>query len=171
MSEVTKRSTEKKDHGNSLISNVYKLLHAENTDELYGLYLNEDQKIVISKIKDYISPRHITTKIKNILEKIDTTYLSKKEGHERRLILWLWYHHAISYAIWGYKNKKMALKYSSMALKYQPKDNFNKITRLLYLLIRKRLSESQKWLKKVKKSEKKTALMLIKFYKDGGFFE
>ena len=151
---------------------AYLLLNASSSAKLFDKYLIEDQKIVTSKISNYHDPKLITSKIRNILEKVDTRKLTRREQHERRLILWLWYHHAISYAVWGYKDKRQAQKYSSLALKYQPANHPNKITRLLYLLVRDRFAEANKWAKTIKKekSERTTALKLLKFYKEGGFF-
>ena len=155
----------------SPIKKIYALLKISNPNLLYEAYLNEDQKNITSKTIDYFDPKLIINKIKNILESIDPEKLSKQEKLERKLILWLWYHHAISYAIWGYKDKKMAMKYTSVALKYQPRNHPNKITRLLYLLVRDRLSEAKKWTQTIGKEEKETAINLVNFYKEGGFFK
>ncbi len=150
---------------------AYVLLGASDPRGLSDRYLEEDQKIVTSRISDYHDRKLITNKVKNILERIDTHTLSSNEQHERRLIMWLWYHHAISYAVWGYKDKRRAQKYSSLALKYQPRNHPNKITRLLYLLVRNRFSEAKRWEKTIKVGpEKTTALRLLKFYNEGGFF-
>lgn len=144
---------------------------ASNPRSLSDRYLEEDQKIVTSRIPNYHDQKLITNKVKNILERIDARVLSKDERYERRIILWLWYHHAISYAIWGHKDKRRAQKYSSLALKYQPKNHPNKITRLLYLLVRNRFPEAKRWEKIIKAGpEKTTALHLLKFYNEGGFF-
>lgn len=155
----------------SLLRDAYVLLNVDNPFELSERYLAEDQKIVTSKISDYHSEKLITNKVKRILEQIDARLLSKDERHERRLILWLWHHHAISYAVWGYKDRKRARQYSALALRYQPKNHPNHITRLLYLLIRDRLSDARQWARCIKeKTEKETAMSLLKFYMDGGFF-
>lgn len=156
----------------SPLKEAYILLGANNPLELSKKYLKEDQKIVTSKVADYHDKKFITNKVKNILEKVNARILQKDERYERRLILWLWYHHAISYAVWGYKDKRRAQKYSSLALKYQPKNHQNHITRLLYLLIRDRFSKAKEWIKTINdKQEKITALSLLKFYNGGGFFK
>ncbi|OHA90176.1 MAG: hypothetical protein A2665_01170 [Candidatus Zambryskibacteria bacterium RIFCSPHIGHO2_01_FULL_46_30] len=150
---------------------AYVLLGASDPRGLSDRYLEEDQKIVTSRISDYHDRKLITNKVKNILERIDTHTLSSDERHERRLIMWLWYHHAISYAVWGYKDKRRAQKYSSLALKYQPKNHPDQITRLLYLLVRDRFPEAERWGKTIKmRPEKTTALRLLKFYNERGFF-
>ena len=155
----------------SPLHKAYVLLGASDPSELSERYLEEDQKIVTSRISDYHDQELITNKIRMILETIDPSSLSVEENYWRLNILWLWYHHAISYAIWGHKDKRRAQKYSSLALKYQPKNHPNKITRLLYLLVRNRFSEAKRWEKTIKAGpEKTTALRLLKFYNEGGFF-
>ncbi len=163
---------EKIDTNKSSLKEAYLLLGTSSPHELYKKYLIEDQKIVTSKSSDYHDPKLITNKIKEVIEKADSKKLSKEERECRLDILWLWYHHAISYAIWGYKDKKCAEEYALQALKYQPKDNPNKITRLLYLLICDQLLDAEKWVKTINENpERTTALDLLKFYKDGGFFK
>ena len=154
----------------SPIRKAYILLEAYNTSELANRYLKQDQKIITSRITDYHDRKLVTSKIRKILENVDARILSKDERYERRLILWLWYHHAISYAVWGYKDRRRAQKYSSLSLKYQPKKHPNKITRLLYLLVRDRYSDARKWTAAIRGSQKTTAVGLLKFYKKGGFF-
>lgn len=162
----------KKDIRESPLSRAYLLLNVNNPAELFNTYLIEDQKIITSKISDYHDPKLITNKVRSILEKVDARKITKEEQHELRLILWLWYHHAISYAVWGYKDKRRAQKYSSLALKYHPTNHPNKITRLLYLLVRDRFAEANTWAKTIKKENlgRTTAFKLLKFYKKGGFF-
>ena len=121
---------------------VYSLLRAKQATELYDTYLKEDQKIVKDPKINYFDPKHITNKVKKILEELDARTLSSAEKKERRLILWLWYHHAISYAIWGEKDRQQARSFSAQALRHQPKDHSNHITCLLYLLVRDRLREA-----------------------------
>lgn len=159
------------DISKSPLKKAYVLLGAHSPFELSEKYLAEDQRIVTSQIFDYHNRKLITNKVKGILEKVDVRTLSKDERYERRLILWLWHHHAISYAIWGYKDKRRAQKYSSLALKYQPDKHPNHITRLLYLLVHDRFLEGKRWVKIIKeRQEKATALSLLKFYNEGGFF-
>lgn len=146
------------------------LVGTSKTSELFEKYFAFDQKIVTSKISDYNEGALITTKVKDILEQIDARKLNPSEKWERNSALWLWYHHGISYAVWGYKDKKMAKKYSTLALKYLPEGHGNHITKLLYLLIRDRYEEALEWSKKIKGGEFKTAKDLLKFYKEGGFF-
>lgn len=152
------------------LKKAYKLLGVSTPRELSDRFLEEDQKIIKLGISDYHDPKLLTNKLRHVLENINARYLSKEERHERRLILWLWYHHAISYAVWGYKDMGCAQTYSSLALKYQPKNHPNHITRLLYLLVRNRSSEASEWIGEIRNNaEKKTARMLLNLYNKGGF--
>jgi len=110
-----------------------------------------------------------------ILETVDARTLTKEERYERGNILWLWYHHAITYAVWIRKDRMLAQRYSSLALKNQPEGHPNKITRLLYLLIRDRLADAKIWSRTIRATkgnpEKETAAHIIKRYEDGAFFK
>lgn len=153
------------------IKKIYELLNAHSPRELSDRYLEEDQKIVTSGISNYHDPNLLINKVRFALERIDARHLSREERYERRLILWLWYHHAISYAIWGDKNVRQARKYSTQAIRYQPKNHSNHITRLLYLLVRHRLTAAVHWAKKLESPvEKAAAKDLIGMYKNGEFF-
>lgn len=166
-----KKTKDRFDIEESPISKVYILLNTNHPKDLYNKYLEKDQELVKRGELNYESSKFITTKIKNILEKISPIKLSKEERHERKQILWLWHHHAISYAIWKYKDKEKAKKYASQALGYQPKDHPNHITRLLYFLVHDQLTKAEQWLKNMRAGvEKTTARKLVKFYKEGGFF-
>lgn len=147
------------------------LVDASKTSELFEKYLVFDQKIVTSKVSDYNDTSLITTKVKDVLEQTDARTLKPDEKWERNSVLWLWYHHGISYAMWGYKDKKMARRYSTLAIKYLPEGHGNRITKLLFLLIRDRYEEALEWSKTIKGDEHNTAKDLLAFYKKGGFFK
>ena len=156
----------------SPIREVYILLRARNPKELYDRYFIKDQKLIKRGALDYENPKLITTRVKDCLEEISPVKLSEEEKKCRQDILWLWYHHAISYAIWHYTDKKKARRYSLKALKYQGKDHPNKITRLFYFLTRDKLSKAEKLIKSMKRCpDKSVAMKLVKFYKEGGYYK
>ncbi len=120
---------------------------------------------------DYSNPDLITNKIKNIIEGANPNELTEEEREWRQEILWFWYHHAISCAIWRYKDKDKAKMYSNQALQYQSKDNPNQITKLLDFLVSGHLQEAEEWAEKIQdKVESKTAADLIGEYKRKEFF-
>ncbi|HEY4498531.1 MAG TPA: hypothetical protein VJH94_00535 [Candidatus Paceibacterota bacterium] len=152
------------------LKEAYLLLNVTEPEELSVRYTQEDQKLMKSNAWDYKNPALITNKINVILEGINPTLLSADERYWRQNILWFWNHHAISCAIWRYKDKGEAAEYSEKALSYQPPGHPNKITRLLYLLIRDQLTEAEKWSRTiVSEPEKTTALHLLSEYQRGFF--
>lgn len=160
------------DINKSAIKEAYLLLGAKTPAELSRLYTVEDQKLMKSAFWDYNNPDLVTNKVKNILESADGSLLTENEKDWRKEILWFWYHHAISCAIWRYQDKEAAQLYSQKALEYQESDHPNHITRLLYFLVRDGLKEAKDWAQNIEKDpEKTTAQDLIKEYEERGFFK
>lgn len=162
---------EKFDTQQSPAREAYILLGATTPLELSNLYSAQDQILMRSHSWDYGDRDLIVNKVKDILEPIDPQTLTEDEREWRQEILWFWYHHAISCAIWRYKDKEAAQKYAAMALEYQPQDHPNKITRLLSLLVNDKLEEAEKWAEEIQEEpEKSTAASLVEEYKNDGFF-
>ncbi|MEK7608215.1 MAG: hypothetical protein AAB495_01420 [Patescibacteria group bacterium] len=150
---------------------AYLLLGAKTPLELSNLYSEEDQRLMLSQSWDYGNPELIVNKVKEILESIDPGALTEDEREWRQEILWFWYHHAISCAIWKYKDKDAAQKYATKALEGQSSGHPNQITRLLDHLVNGRLEEAERWAERIREEpEKSTATSLIKEYNEEGFF-
>ena len=155
----------------SSIKEAYLLLNAHTPFELSDLYNAEDQKLMMSQAWDYENPELITNKVKAILELVNAASLTPEEQKWKQEILWFWYHHAISCAIWRYKDKEAARTYADKALEYQSEDHPNKITQLLSLLIDGQLEAAENWLNGIKEEpEKSTAAELVADYKKQSFF-
>ncbi len=155
----------------SPMKEAYKLLGAQTPFELFDLYDKEDQRLMKAGLWDYDNPNLIVNKIKNIIESIDINELTEEENEWRQEILWFWYHHAISCAIWRYKDKDKAKIYSAKAFQYHLNDNQNQITKLLDFLVNGQVKEAEEWAEKIQDEvEQKTASDLIKEYKEKGFF-
>lgn len=151
---------------------AYKLLGATTPLELSNLYSERDQELTQSRQWDYSNPELITNKIKSSLELIDPKSLTEDEREWRQEILWFWYHHAISCAVWKYKDKNAAQMFASKALDIQPKNHPNKITRLLFYLVHDNLEEAEEWLETIdEEPEKTTATELVKEFKEEKWFE
>lgn len=121
---------------------------------------------------DYNDPDLITNRIKELIENIDTTNLTDAEREWRSEILWFWYHHAISCAIWRYKDKSAAQSYAKKALLWQNTNHPNKITRLFDFLVNDDLQGAAEWAVFINKEpEKSTAKKLIDEYKHGEWFK
>ena len=158
----------------SPIKEAYRLLGATTPLELDEFYTREDQRLFTSGAWDYNDPTQLTNQVKAILESTSDSELSDDQYNEpgwRNEILWFWYHHAISCAIWRYGDKQSAQKYSEQALVYQSEDHPNQITKLLCFLTNDQLDESENWTTNITDEvEKQTAEKLIDEYKKGQFY-
>jgi len=167
---MTEKSPQQESMGG--LKKAYELLGAKTPLELSNLYSIEDQKLMKSNNWDYANPDLITNKVKNILESINESDLTDEEKEWRQEILWFWYHHAISCAIWRYQDKEAAKLYASRALEYQSEDHPNKVTKLLHLLVNDQFEEAEEWAQTIQEEpEKGTGSELLKEYKEQGFFK
>ncbi len=150
---------------------AYVLLGAKTPLELSNLYSVEDQKLMRSSSWDYADEESVVNKVKVILEAINPSALTVEEREWRQEILWFWYHHSISCAVWRHKDKTAAQIYAAKALEYQPADHPNKITQLLNFLVNDKLEDAEKWAGDIdEEPEKDTAASLVQEYKEGKFF-
>lgn len=155
----------------SPLREAYDLLGAHTPLELSNLYSEEDQKLMKSESWDYDNADLIINRIKSIIENVDIAKLTDEEKNWRNEILWFWYHHAISCAVWRYKDREKAKSFSLKALEFQDGNHPNQITKLLGLLIDDKIEEAEKWTNKITDEiEKETATYLIQEYKDGNMF-
>lgn len=154
----------------SPIREVYELLGAKTPFdlELSNKYSEAEQVLFKSQEWDYDNLDQIQNKVKVILESVNPETLTEEEQDCRQEILWFWYHHAISCAIWK-KDKAKAMEYSEKALSLQDKNHPNKITKVLSLLINDKVAEAEEFVKTVE-TDKEEAEGLIEDYKGGKFF-
>jgi hypothetical protein len=165
------QKVEKFDIEKSPAKEAYVLLSAKTPLELSNLYSDEDQKLMNSGAWDYGNPELLVNKVKEILESIDPQTLTDDEIDWRQEILWFWYHHAISCAIWRYRDRETAKNYVAKALDYQPAEHPNQITRLFDFLVNDKVAEAEQWAESIKEEpEKSTASLLVEEYKEGKFF-
>lgn len=156
----------------SPLKEAYLMLGAKSPLELSNLYSEEDQKLMDTHAWDYDNPELITNKIKVLLEQADISALNEEEREWRNEILWFWYHHAISCAIWRYKDQKAAQEYSEHALEFQSTEHPNKITRLFYFLTHDQLDRAENWVAGIhEEPEKSTAADVVGWYKKGKFYK
>jgi hypothetical protein len=153
------------------VSTLHNLTAFDNFHDLLKKYVIKDQELINSRQWDYDDATLLTNQIKKILLATDPLTLGIEENECRREILWLWYHHAISCAIWTKKDRSAALSYAAEALRFQPENHPNQITRLLYLLVQDRMAAARKWASSLADgTERRTALELIADYQAGKFF-
>lgn len=116
---------------------------------------------------DYDNPQQIHNKIKVELEEIDLATLSESERDWCREILWFWHHHAISCAYWK-QDRDAACFHSAKALGYQEPGHPNKITKLLFFLIRDEIAQARLWAETIDDEvESLTAQNLLAWYERG----
>lgn len=159
------------DREKSPMNEAYVLLEAQTPLELSNLYDEQDQKLMKAGQWDYENLELITNRIKTILESCSVQGLTEEEQSWRQEILWFWYHHAISSAMWTHKDREKAKYFASKALEYQTEDHPNKITRLLYLLANGQVEEAKKFAEEItEEPEKTTATGVINDYQMLGSF-
>lgn len=155
------------------LSDSYAAFGCKNIEELDSVFRKEDQNLMRNYSWDYANDNLCTNRIFRVLEHID---LSSITGLDERYwvqhILWTWYHHAISCALWRYGDREKALMYSAKAIEVQPLPHPNKITRLLYYLVRDNLFEAENWVRTITtEPEQSTARDTLELYRRGDFFK
>lgn len=142
-------------------------------DDLDALYLKHDQDLMRTHRWDYQDDTLLPNRIRAKLETLDLCTIADEYDTWRvKEILWLWYHHAISCALWRYGDECTACAYATKALFYHQADNPNKITKLLYLLAHRRAQEAKEYVANSVDTEveKETATYFLSLYADGTFF-
>ncbi len=133
------------DVNRSPMKSAYLLLGAHFPAQLYRLYSAEDQKLMKARAWDYKNPELLVNKIKEIVEPCDPSTLTPREKVWRQELLWFWYHHAISSALWKHKDRERAQLFSAKALEYKSGDNPNAFTKLLELLAHDEIDEARQF--------------------------
>lgn len=155
----------------SPLREAYRLLGANTPLQLSSRYTEEDQLLMEARAWNYNNPALITNQIKNIVEEVPKDALHPTERAWAEEILWFWYHHAISCAIWRYRDKDAAKVYAQKALEHQSTDHPNQITKLFDLLLNDKLDEAKKWAASIDDDvEAKTAADLISGVESGKWF-
>ena len=133
-----------------------------------------DQSLMRSDGWDYLDHTLQNNLLHRALLCVNKEQLTRDELWRVNQMIWLWYHHAISCAIWRHRDREAAQDFSLHAVVYQRRisNHPNKITRLLFLLVRDRFYEAEAWAKKIKspRYERKTALKILEKYRRGEFF-
>lgn len=167
--------TQKKfDRGQSILRDMYIHFSVNDPGELQEIYMKADQELMRAGRWDYANSKLVTNQIKEMIEKIGVNNINDKKEKKwiKIYILWMWYHHAISCALWKHGDREAAIEYSKVAVNLQPYNHPNKITRLLYFLVRDDLASAEKWQKIItKEPEKSTAEYSMNLYKKGNFFK
>lgn len=164
---------QKFDPNKSPLRDVYRKYEVKHYFDLDDKYMEEDQRLMYAASWDYKNKKLLPNKIRLAIEKVGIENITdKEEKYWIQNMLWMWYHHAISCAVWRYGDKNAALKYSEKALELQPVPHPNKITKLLYHLVRDDLEAAEAHAKTIDtEPEKSTAQYTLEEYKRGDFFK
>lgn len=155
------------------LNDIYVQFSCADMYELIQKYNSADQELMYSGSWDYKNKELLLNQIKVAIERVDFERITdsyEKEWYPH--FLWLWYHHAITCALWKYGDKKSAQEFSEKALSFQSKNHPNKITRLLHLLTVDDIDGALKWAETITtEPEKSTARYDIALYKKKTFFD
>jgi hypothetical protein len=156
-----------------LIKYIFSLLGVSDFLALSRAYTAEDQRLFKSGTWDPGDSGLLTNQVKVLLEVLNPEELNEEDREWRQEILWFWYHHAVSYAIFKAKSRDQAKLYANRALVLQEGRNHpNQMTRLLWFLIHDRLTDARKWFARLPPNhdEHATGMHLIEEYVEGKFF-
>lgn len=155
-----------------LVNEAFALFGVKTFFELARAYTAVDQIYMKGQRWDAFDPSLMTNKAKSVLEQIDPVDLEEHDREWHQEILWFWYHHAISYAIWKAKDRHLAQTYADSALKLH--SNTNRITKLLWFLVYDKVAEAREWMNTAPidadEVEHANGLDLIIEYERGEFF-
>lgn len=156
----------------STLEEVCALFGCAHIDELDAMYLAHDQTLMRNREWDYQNESLLINRIRARLEALDMGALADDYDRWRvKEILWLWYHHAISCALWRYGDESAAREFATKAVEYHQKDNPNKITQLLFLLVHRRIQEAKECAAGIdSKEEIEMAEHLLTLYANGLLF-
>ena len=143
-----------------------------HVDALNALNFEHDQRLMYENEWDYKNPTLLPNKVHAELEQVDLESITDEYDRRcARSILWLWYHHATSCALWRYGDASAAREYVTKAVEMQPDNHPNQITKLLYLLVYEKEEEAQEYAKTIdNEAEQQTAAQLLAKYSEDTFF-
>ena len=142
----------------------------EDICELDRLNLEHDQRAIKEGLFDENDPDLLNNRIKDRLLKLDLETLEKQEKQVVQDILWLWYHHATTVAIWRDKDLPKARDLCKRATEYLYPEHPNRITPMIQMLLHGKIEEAKKWnTDEVNEVEKEYADHLLNEYEKGTF--
>ena len=128
------------------IRNILKEFNVRDVYDLSELHLAIDQQQIKTDTFKLHSKKNINNRIKNALETLDIRKIKNSDEQEVvKDILWLWYHHACTIAIWKKGDIKAGKRYCKKALSYLYEGHPNKMTWLIMLLLEGKIDEAKKW--------------------------
>ena len=148
------------------IDQICKKYSVQSVKELAQLADDDDQRLMRSLEWDYeVDALH--TQIVNDLKRVPRKELVGDEKWQVEQVIWFWYHHATSCAIYRHDDRKKALYFIQKALRYQARipDHPNKVTLLLYLLLKGNFSKAKTLVPTMNEDEIETGRELVEEWK------
>jgi hypothetical protein len=138
--------------------------------ELNTLNLSSDQDLVRRNAFSLTDKTLINNQIKDDLLTINFQSLPEHEMNVVKNILWLWFQHATTIAIWKERNLDLARELCTKAISYLYPSHPNKITYMIDMLLRDDVVGARRWLvSEVNDVEKEYGEYLLKEYEKGVF--
>lgn len=154
-----------------LVWAAFQLLGVDDFLSLSLAYTAEDQKLMKAGTWDDEDLSLITNRVKRLLEDINPDVLSEDDRVWWDEIMWFWYHHAISCAVYKKKDKALAQRYADKAREIQgPLGHPNRITELFRLLVYDDLKAARNMVDGLI-TEAETARFTLAEYERGEFFK
>ena len=149
------------------IDRICKKYSVSTVVELVQLADDDDQQLMHSREWDY-KVDSLNTRIVDDLKRVPRKELVGDEMWQVEQVIWFWYHHATSCAIYRHNDRKQALYFVKKALRYQARipAHPNKVTHLLYLLLKGRLSEAKALVPTMNEDEVETGRELVEEWKE-----
>lgn len=149
---------------------ILRKFDVKDFDELNRLFMSHDQADITNQTYDIDDQSAITNQIKDALLQLDLDSLEQEDRDTAYHILWLWHHHACTAAMWQLGDFSRAKELCATALSYIHKENPNKMTKLIWLLLHHKTEEAKTWYEQeVSKEEEDYAQMLFKAYDANAF--
>ncbi len=145
------------------IQQLYRKYCVRNVKALVELCRKADQARMKSLTWDYQTDS-LDTQIVNDLKTVTRAELKSDELWRVNQCIWMWFHHAVSCAIYKHKDSQKALNFVEKALRYQARieNHPNKITLLFSLLLKEKFREANLLLPEMPRGEKGTARDMVR---------
>jgi hypothetical protein len=152
------------------LDRICKKFGCSDVYELNALNLSYDQELVRRNAFSLIDKTFTNNQIKEDLLGVDVSYLPEFERRVVQNMLWLWFQHATTVAIWKESNLDLARELCARAVSYLYPTHPNKITYMIDMLLRHDVEGAKKWLgSEVSEVEREYGEYLLKEYEKGVF--
>ena len=151
-------------------ADILRKFDANDFDELNKIFMLDEEQQIANHTYDMDNQNAINNQIKDALLEVDLDSLEKEDKDTAYHMLWLWHHHACTAAMWQIGDFARAKELCATALSYIHKENPNKMTYLIWLLLQGQIEEAKKrYQDEASKEEEEYAQMLFDAYDADAF--